>query len=332
MTDSAVTAAATAAAAPSPLRISTMTVTGHLGAQPNLSRLFSHCAFIPYWDIAEGILKIEWTDEKKVRHIKGISSDDILHNMTKSQRQFCNQSSLVLRYCLPTGQWKESNIKLFKNGGFQMTGVSSEAMARLALERLLALNGDEARSIWPSPPHVAKFEVRMMNSDYSVGAPIRRDVLYKVLVEEYGLWCNYEPTIYQGVNTKFFWNSAKPVGAPPGICTCPTQCKGDAPGNAIGACKKITISPFRTGSVIVTGAQTVQQLMDAYDFINMVFRTHPEILRPTELATKDATGSTTGLTTTTVTNKRKMHIPTTVTEILTQKIRTSPRGLVKICG
>jgi len=314
-----------------------MTVTGHLGSQPDLGCLYNRCAFIPYWYIAEGIIKIEWTDDKKVRHIKGISSDDILHNMTKSQRQFCNQSSLVLRYRLPDGLWKETNIKLFRNGGFQMTGVSSEEMARRALERLITLNAD--RGIWPDAvPYVTKFDVRMMNSDYNVGSPVRRDVLYKVLVEEYGLWCNYEPTIYQGVNTKFFWNSARPPAAPLGICTCPTQCKGDSPGNAIGACKKITISPFRTGSVIITGAQTTQQLMDAYNFINSVFRSHPEILRPTELpsasasASASASPSSVSKTAPKTAQKRKIHIPTTTLEVLAQKIRTSPRGLVKICG
>jgi len=320
---------------PTPLRISTMTVTGHLGATPDLAALFRFCTFIPYWWIGEGIIKIEYTDDKKIRHTKGVSSDDILHQTTKSQRQFCNQSSLVIRYRLSDGSWKETNIKLFKNGGFQMTGVCSEAMARLALERLIALHpvapdsnngssGSHKDRIWTTPPTIARFEVRMMNSDYNVGAPIRRDRLYKILVEEYGLWCNYEPTIYQGVNTKFFWNAGRPAAAPPGICTCLTQCKGDAPGDGPGRCKKITISPFRTGSVIITGAQTVRQLDDAYVFMNDLLRKHPEILRLEDDSAAAETPKTL--------SKRKTVVPTTTLETLQQKIRTSPRGLIKVCG
>lgn len=194
-----------------------------------------------------------------------------------------------------------------------MTGIASEEMARLALERLISMNADKA--IWPKRPTIAKLQVCMMNSDYNVGAPIRRERLYKILVEEYGLWCNYEPTIYQGVNTKYFWNSCRPADAPPGICTCPQQCKGDGAGDAIGACKKITISPFRTGSVIVTGAQHSQQLYDAYNFINSVFASHPEILREPEPVACKA--------------KPKKELQG-VLNILAHRIRTSPRGLVKI--
>ena len=135
---------------PSPLRISTMTVTGNLGETPDLKRLFDAGGFIPYWWIGEGIIKIEFGALKK-----GICTEDILHTSTKIKKQFFNQSSLVFRLQLPGGNYKETNIKLFKNGGFQMTGISSEAMAKASLTRLIELNA--ARGIWPSRPTIAKF-------------------------------------------------------------------------------------------------------------------------------------------------------------------------------
>jgi len=290
-----------------------MTVTGHLGAIPDLTRLYTDCAFIPYWLIAEGIIKIEYGAGRR-----GFCSEDILHTTGKTKSRFFNQSSMVFRLRLEDGSWKETNIKLFKNGGFQMTGINSEAMARASLERMIALNSTAGRGIWPmeTPPHIAKFNVCMMNSDYSVGAAIRRDRLYKILVEEYGLWSTFEPTIYQGVNTKFFWNSARPAAAPLGICVCPAQCEGDGDGHGIGKCKKITISPFRTGSVIITGAKELRQLHDAYDFLNTILTKHADaVLRADSPVTPPVT---------------KRAVPATAVDILRLKKQSSPRSIVRI--
>jgi hypothetical protein len=291
-----------------------MTVTGHLGVSPNLKALFERSAFIPYWWVGPGIIKIQVGADKK-----GICTEDIMHVSAKSKKQFFNQSSLVFRMRVPdttslspaTPLYKETNIKLFKNGGFQMTGISSEAMARESLRQLFVMNKD--RGIWPTEPTIQKFNVCMMNSDYSIGKAIRRDRLYKILVETHGLWSSFEPTIYQGVNTKFFWNKERPADSPPGICFCPEPCDGSAGGYGVGKCKKITISPFRTGSIIITGAQHPEQLYDAYDFMNGVLRDNPDVLRDEVAPTR-----------------RRTNMPTTVEGILAQKMRGSPRNIVRL--
>jgi TATA-box binding protein (TBP) (component of TFIID and TFIIIB) len=334
-----------------------MTVTGHLGVSPNLTALFDQSAFIPYWWVGPGIIKIQVGADKK-----GICTEDIMHVSAKSKKQFFNQSSLVFRMQLPdaatlsqtqmpvvsvtssqsapgaaahsqvsvapsvsvdasapavqshtpvTLTFKETNIKLFKNGGFQMTGISSEAMARESLRQLFEMN--KGRGIWPTEPTIQKFNVCMMNSDYSIGKAIRRDRLYKILVETHGLWSSFEPTIYQGVNTKFFWNKERPADSPPGICFCPEPCDGSASGYGVGKCKKITISPFRTGSIIITGAQHPEQLYDAYDFMNGVLRDNPDVLRDEVVPTR-----------------RRTNMPTTVEGILAQKMRGSPRNIVRL--
>lgn len=300
-----------------------MTVTGHLGAIPNLQNLFDNGSFIPYWWIGEGIIKIEFAGVRR-----GFCSEDILHTTTKAKKHFYNQSSLVFRLQTGPAQFKETNIKLFKNGGFQMTGINSEAMARAALTRLIALNCDPVRGIWStgdgSPkPYIKKFDTCMINSDYSIDKAVRRDRLYKVLVEEYGLWSTFEPTIYQGVNTKFFWNKTRPVDAPPGICVCPTPCEGDGDGYSVGACKKITIAPFRTGKIIITGAKHMEQLEDAYAFMNGVFEKYAaEVLR------EHAPGDTP--TTTPVVRKKPIVPLNTAEAILRHKMRSSPRNIVRI--
>jgi TATA-box binding protein (TBP) (component of TFIID and TFIIIB) len=300
---------------PTPLRVSTMTVTGHLGAIPDLQRLYDAAHFIPYWWIGQGILKIEFGENRK-----GICMEDILHTTAKVKKRFFNQASLVFRLELSqdTKTFKETNIKLFKNGGFQMTGISSAEMARAALTQMIALNKD--RGIWSTEPYIKSFDVCMMNSDYNVGKAIRRDRLYRILVEKFGLQSSFEPMRYQGVNTKFFWNSARPPTAPPGICPCPVPCNGEADGSAIGKCKKITISPFRTGSIIITGAKEPKQLMDAYEFMNSVLSDHADLVLRDEPVLD-----------TPVNQKKKAAPPLNNTEaILRQKMRASPRNVVRI--
>ena len=308
---------------PTPLRVSTMTVVGHFGVIPDRAKLFHSGAFIQYGDMKEGIIKIEVDAVSK-----GICTDDILHQSGKEKKKFFNQSSLVFRLQLndaPT--FKEVNIKIFKNGGFQMTGISSEEMARAALTRFIDLNKGAERGIWTTDPTIAKFDVCMMNSDYKVNKVIRRDRLYRILVEEYGLWCSYEPTIYQGVNTKYFWNKTRPAAAPPGICVCPEQCEGGGDGYSVGNCKKITISPFRTGNIIITGAKKTEQLMDAYQFMNGILTEYAEdVLRDEIEVAADADAVTAAAAA--APKKKSVAPPTTTEGILKQKMRSSPRNIV----
>ena len=335
--DSSALTSATLSPSPSPLRISTMTVTGHLGAIPDLQKLYDNCHFIPYWWIGEGIIKIEFGGARR-----GMCMEDILHTTTKAKKHFFNQSSLVFRLQTGPAQFKETNIKLFKNGGFQMTGVNSEAMARAALQRLIEMNwgsdgsdsdGGSGRGIWPADakPYIKKFDTCMINSDYSIDCAIRRDRLYRVLVEDFGLWSTFEPTIYQGVNTKFFWNKMRPADAPPGICVCPTPCDGDGDGLSVGACKKITIAPFRTGKIIITGAKCMEQLDDAYRFMNGVFtryasqvlREHPTLEPVSGLSSSSASAAP---------SRKKAAAataPPTTEATLRQRMRASPRNIVR---
>jgi TATA-box binding protein (TBP) (component of TFIID and TFIIIB) len=293
-----------------------MTVVGHFGVIPDRAKLFHSGAFIQYGDMKEGIIKIEVDAVSK-----GICTDDILHQSGKEKKKFFNQSSLVFRLQLndaPT--FKEVNIKIFKNGGFQMTGISSEEMARAALTRFIELNKGTERGIWATDPTIAKFDVCMMNSDYKVNKVIRRDRLYRILVEEYGLWCSYEPTIYQGVNTKYFWNKTRPAAAPPGICVCPEQCEGGGDGYSVGNCKKITISPFRTGNIIITGAKKTEQLMDAYQFMNGILNEYADDVLRDEIEVTAAEVA--------APKKKSVAPPTTTEGILKQKMRSSPRNIV----
>ena len=261
----------------STLRISTITTTGQLGTKIHLDALYRQVPILDYWDLNDGILKMEFNGTTK-----GTSFKDIMMKPREAKTSFFNQTTLVIRREVAPLQWKEINVKLFRNGGVQMTGVRSLEMSTDALRWLVAHLTERCRDapIFENTPNIHKEEIQLVNTDFSIGAKVRRDVLHRVLVDKYRLHSSYESAIYQGVKTKYFFNAERPAGHPPGICPCPKLCKGTGDGSGIGKCKKITVSPFQTGQVIITGGRTMGQIYEAYEFIKDVFRDNAdEILR-----------------------------------------------------
>ena len=115
------------------------------------------------------------------------------------------------------------------------------------------------------------YKIVLINSDYFVGFEIKRDELHKILVNKYNIYSSYEPCIYPGVNSKFYWNEDYKDLPFSGKCYCNNFCNGKGCGKGDGNCKKITISIFQSGSVIITGGRSMEQIIDAYNFINKVF-------------------------------------------------------------
>lgn len=255
-----------------PLRISTLVTTGHLGSQISLTKLFNQmkAILIPIGYMGEGILKME--HETKVI---GHSARDMLTKRRVSDKTFFNQSTLVIRKKREdTDELKEVNVKLFANGGFQMTGVTSEEFSRSVLQYMLESFAGLADPISEKPLVLQKFAIQLLNSDYKVNALIKRAELHRILCHEYRLSSTLETTIYQGVNTKYYYNESYQTKS--GICTCPRFCTGQGDGTEVGKCKKITIAAFQTGSIIITGARNKPQLNEAYEFMNRVLRDHKD--------------------------------------------------------
>lgn len=261
----------------SDLRVSTITTTAQLGTKIQLDALFAQIPILPYWDLNNGVMKMEFKGT-----FKGTCFKDIMLKPKTSKTSFFNQATIIIRREISPLNWKEINIKLFRNGGIQITGVRSIEMSKDAIRWLIGYIQSTCTNptVFESTPSIQKEQIQLVNTDFSIGAKIRRDVLHKILTETYRLNSSYESAIYQGVKTKYFYNAERPEGSPPGICPCAKLCKGTGDGTKIGQCKKITISPFQTGQVIITGARTMEQINEGYAFIKEVFTTHADsILR-----------------------------------------------------
>jgi len=253
----------------SPLRISTMTVTADWGLPINLDRLYSQLKdyFVPIGYPAEGILKSEHNTA-----VYGACHKDLFTNRKATKKAFFNQDTLILRRRLGHG-WKEVNMKLFGSGAIQMTGVPSQEFAVASVEWLLTLIKQLPISPFTAAgvPAVTLVNIQLINTDYKLNYDIQQDNLNRIFIEDYNLFSMLEKTIYQGVNAKYFYNS---INKGTGVCRCPTFCKGKGSGSGVGDCKRITMSIFRTGTIIVTGARTMEQIHEAYHFLNRVFETH----------------------------------------------------------
>jgi hypothetical protein len=261
----------------SPLRISTLVTTGHLGTTINLGGLFNQIRkqFIPIGYPDEGFLKMEHET-----NVVGFSARDILTKRRVSDKTFFNQSTIVIRKLREVGgDFKEVNVKLFANGGFQMTGVTTEEFSRDVINWMIVRVNALPEPVTTIPLELKKFAVQLLNSDYKMNAFAKRAELHKILCEQYHLSSTLETTIYQGVNTKYYYNEAS--SGKKGICHCPKFCSGQGDGSTIGTCKKITIAIFQTGSIIITGARTRKQLDEAYEYMNDIMRVHSkEVTRP----------------------------------------------------
>lgn len=269
---------------PTELRISTMTATCKTGLTVDLNTIFKYCNIVDINSLEEGIIKAEYGNETR-----GICKKDIDNKKGKKKKVFYNQATLILKILSNNNKYKEVNMKIFTNGNLQMTGLKSEADGRRSIDIFFKNTKNLTSIIHNKDTNKMKsvsgiknienfeldnFEIVLINSDFSTNFKIKREVLHNLLIQQYKLFSSYEPCIYPGVNSKYFWNKEykNDFTKEDGICHCCKQCNGKGKGDGVGKCKKITISIFQSGNIIITGARSIEQINDSYKFINKILK------------------------------------------------------------
>lgn len=247
---------------PKQLRISTMTATSKFNSQINLTNIYE------YLNADENINYIEFGDQNK-----GISCKQKGCNKKK---KFFNQITIEIK----SGN-NLHNLKLFNNGSISMTGIKSKIngikTVNLLYKKLISIKDKNIYDV--ENLELLYFKIVLINSDYHIGYEIVRNELHQLLVNDYKIFSSFEPCIYPGVNSKFFWNKDYKDKPFKGKCYCNTFCNGKGNGNGEGDCKKVTISAFQSGSIIITGAQSIEQIVDSFNFINQIFQTYYKQLK-----------------------------------------------------
>ena len=287
---------------PSKLRISTITATGKIVSENSIGEDVTDDGFLPLSleDLYNNIeidetsgpfISIEYAENP----VRGFDKRAKKKKKTKKvekktkRKKFYNQSTLIVK--MKNGN--RVNLKIFRNGGIQMTGLKSveegiECVEKFVIPTInkLSINNSVIDKTYTSGENnlvLRKYNIVLINSDYTTNFKIKRDVLHYLLNTEYDILASFEPCIYPGVNAKYYWNEDYLDNDTPGVCLCTKKCNGKGIGKGDGECKKVTISTFQSGSVIITGARNTKQIYDSYEFINTIFRNHYSELKKKEI-------------------------------------------------
>jgi len=191
--------------------------------------------------------------EKKINRLVNIRTIDI---------SICN---FVKNYLIEEGKIEEEKIV---EGKVEKQKVENNIIT-IPLEKL------ELNNTIITEPHnynITETQTVLINSDLSINHNIDLKRISKILKRE-GLFNTYEPDDYPGVLTKYYYNDNNNIQ---GICNCPIHC---STREKHSICTKITISVFRPGSIIITGARKLIHLMSAHDKILEVLKTNIEYVK-----------------------------------------------------
>ncbi len=275
-----------------PYRISTITATGSIGTEIDLDLLFEElCIAIEHSGVGKdpehcfGLVYTEYGRKKSRTFYNGIAKKYATHNTKPNGlKRFDNQLTVVYKYSHDS----LINIKVFKNGNIQMTGVKDTLHGRDMIDILINIikqfDKESKSKVVDDMDAMCNlnYKIALINSDFKVSFEVKRDKLHNVLKRHYNVRCSFEPCIYPGVKIQFFWNTFNTKNN--GLCKCTRPCvlgKGNGEGDR--NCKKITIAVFQSGCVIITGAQTTQQIDDTYHFICRILFEHRDTIEKTPL-------------------------------------------------
>ena len=229
---------------PNNLKISTMSTTCKLGVDIYLENIDK------YMELSENeIITIKYNQK-----IKSLDKTVLKKKTKKSNnKNFFNQLTLEIR---PNSSNPDNkiNIKLFKNGSVQMSGCKSIKDCNKVLDKLITnLSKEygiiEDNQIVDKPfindkekINVNNFKITMINSNFNINYLINRESLYNILLSK-KITCRYEPCIHACVNIKYTTSDAD---------------------------KPVSIFVFQSGNLIITGAKTINQILECYKYITEI--------------------------------------------------------------
>jgi len=240
---------------PANMIISTISATGKINCKINLENIDKYMKLS-----ADNIMSIKYSG--KLRSLEKKKTRSRKH---KDIRCFENQLTMEIK----VNELKKINVKIFKNGSFQMTGCKSITDCNIVINKLifrltsiLALMDKTTNEIVEKPfideivdPNneikVYAFKIDMINSNFSVNYLINRESLYNILLSN-KINCRYEPCIHACVNIKF-------------------QIENEYNPNT-DANKIVSIFVFQSGNIIITGARNKNQICKSYEYINTILQ------------------------------------------------------------
>lgn len=284
----------------SPVRISTISALARINVDVDHYELYQHLPLVDKADDAAlGVFALKYYDKnpdsRRIhRHYRwGTETADEVE-IEEVQKYFQNQLTILWRYQSETGVIKVTNGFIFCTGNVKAVGLKSDEDVARSYEALrLYLDTHRASIGFGSQPlELLNPRATMFNTDCMTGNKLLRTEVFRLVLKEYHLEdSEFEVDIYPAVKVKFAWNSEYLHGPHasdyvPGLCYCQSKCNGKGRGHGDGECKVVTISVFgndtthntKPGKLIITGANTFQQVREVHAFMNAMLETHHERL------------------------------------------------------
>lgn len=279
-----------------PYKVSTITCNAYLGKEIsiNLSLLYEKI------DPLEKDDEIIWIQNLKdnMEFVKGIYPKKIrkTKKINKKKNRFDNQITIIYRF----NKDYKPNIKIFKNGNIQLTGIKNlETDPKIIGDKII----NKIKEIYNEKKEIDmlndtdflkklefnNFKVRMINTDFKTYYDkdckekfnIRRKELHNLLIsEKYNNKCTFQPGIYQGAKLEYYCNEYND-----GICRCKNHSYNKKIENS--DCKKVTVAIFESGSILITGGITYEQVDKAYNFITNIIKKNILILNKPKINIED---------------------------------------------
>lgn len=256
-------------------RVSTITCNASVGTHINLALFFENIRIDP-----EGFV---WTEY-------GLNTRGVYPKPRKDlgagKKCFDNQATIIYKMISSNGTPYYPNIKVFRNGSIQMTGIRTQSGGERAaqivadeIEHMRHVVGVVDADIPPIAPK--DFMIRMINCDFGMPYKIKRKKLHVLLTSAaHNNTCSFQPVDYPGVKLQYFWNTDSRYSRD-GVCMCDKQCFGKGSTQGQGQCKKVTVSVFDSGKILITGANSFNQVNAAYTYICKVIVDNENDLKKT---------------------------------------------------
>jgi TATA-box binding protein (TBP) (component of TFIID and TFIIIB) len=135
--------------------------------------------------------------------------------------------------------YSRKSVKIFENGAIQVAGCSDLFDCRRILKQLAFILCEVLEL--EAPPPVADADVKMINTNFSLNSSVNLNKIIHKFSKIPGFKVTFDPDRYSAVKIKF------------------------VPGAGM---KQVTASIFSTGKIIVTGAQKLDEIAQAYKILN----------------------------------------------------------------
>jgi|TARA_B110000285_G_scaffold69963_1_gene80566 TATA-box binding protein (TBP) (component of TFIID and TFIIIB) len=179
---------------------------------------------------------------KDVRKVDvGISKNDVLKPKKVSKSAFYNCFVIIFRK-LYQGSFREFHIKLFNSGKVEIPGIQNDNMLETALNFLIKVIQPHCKD------HLEeirdKRELVLVNSNFNCQYYLNREILLDILKKKYKIKCNMDSCSYPGIQCKYQFSQTH----------------------------EVSFMIFRTGSVLIVGKCSDEQLREIYSFLVILFK------------------------------------------------------------